>query len=94
MRKYSRAAGLAAATAALVLTAGGGISAAQVTAPKPDLKTLVAQATQLESQINSLSEQYDGLLLQLARANANAKIAQQVASGGAARPRNLCVRAR
>jgi peptidoglycan DL-endopeptidase CwlO len=88
VRKLSRAGGLAAlltlGTAALALVAGGGISAAQVTAPKPDLKTLVAQATQLESQINSLSEQYDGLRLQLARAKANAKIAQQAASRGAA----------
>jgi cell wall-associated NlpC family hydrolase len=84
VRKLSRAGGLATATAALALIAGGGISAAQVTAPKPDLKTLVAQAKQLESQINSLSEQYDGLRLQLNRAKANAKIAQQAASRGAA----------
>ena len=88
MRKYSRAAGLTTllslGAAALVLVAPAGISAARVTAPKPDLKTLVAQATQLESQINSLSEQYDGLRLQLTRAQANAKIAQLAASRGAA----------
>ena len=62
----------------------GGSSAAQVIAPNPDLKTLVAQARQLESQINSLSEQYDGLRIQLTRAKANAKIAQQAASRGQA----------
>ena len=84
MRKLSRAAGLAAVTATLALAVPGGISAAQVVAPKPDLKTLVAQAKQLESQINSLSEQYDGLRIQLTRAKANAKIAQQAASRGQA----------
>jgi peptidoglycan DL-endopeptidase CwlO len=88
VRKHSRAAGLATllslGTAALALIVPAGISMAQVTAPKPDLKTLVAQATQLESQINSLSEQYDGLRLQLTRAKANAKIAQQAASRGGA----------
>ena len=62
----------------------GGISAAQTTAPKPNLTTLVAQAKQLEFQINALSEQYDGLRIQLARAQANAKIAQNAASRGAA----------
>ena len=84
VRKLSRAASLAAVTATLALAVPGGISAAQVVAPKPDLKTLVAQAKQLESQINSLSEQYDGLRIQLTRAKANAKIAQQAASRGQA----------
>ena len=84
MRKLSRAASLAAVTATLALAVPGGISAAQVVAPKPDLKTLVAQAKQLEFEINSLSEQYDGLRIQLTRAKANAKIAQQAASRGQA----------
>ena len=71
-------------TAMLALAVPGGISAAQVIAPKPDLKALVAQAKQLEFQINSLSEQYDGLRIQLTRAKANAQIAQQAASRGQA----------
>ena len=83
MRKLSGAAGLAAATVALALIVPGGISAAQTIAPKPDLTTLVAQAKQLEFQINALSEQYDGLRIQLSRAQANARIAQQAASRGA-----------
>ena len=84
MRKLSRAASLVVATATLALAVPGGISAAQVIAPNPDLKALVSQAKQLEFQINSLSEQYDGLRIQLTRAKANAKIAQQAASRGQA----------
>jgi peptidoglycan DL-endopeptidase CwlO len=88
VRKLSRGASLAAVlisgTAMLALAIPGGISAAQVIAPKPDLKALVAQAKQLEFQINSLSEQYDGLRIQLTRAKANAQIAQQAASRGQA----------
>ena len=84
MRKLSGAASLAAATAVLAIVVPGGISAAQVITPQPDLKTLVAQAKVLETQINSLSEQYDGLRIQLNRAKANSKIAQQAASRGQA----------
>ena len=84
MRKLSGGAGLVGAAAALALVLPGGISAAQTTAPKPNLTTLVAEAKQLEFQINALSEQYDGLHIQLARAQANAQIAQNAASRGAA----------
>jgi len=85
VRKLSGAASLAAATAALALVVPGGISVAQTVAPKPNLTTLIAQAKQLEFQINALSEQYDGLRLQLTRAKANATIAQQAANRGAAK---------
>jgi peptidoglycan DL-endopeptidase CwlO len=83
VRKLSGAAGLAAATAALALVLPGGSSVAQTTAPKPNLTTLVAQAKQLEFQINALSEQYDGLRLQLTRAQADAQIADKAAARGA-----------
>jgi peptidoglycan DL-endopeptidase CwlO len=83
VRKLSGAACLAAATAALVLVVPGGSSSAQTTASKPSLATLVAQAKQLEFQINALSEQYDGLHIQLTRAKADAKIAQNAAARGA-----------
>jgi cell wall-associated NlpC family hydrolase len=83
VRKLSGGVGLVGAAAALALILPGGISAAQTTAPKPNLTTLVAEAKQLEFQINALSEQYDGLRLQLTRAQANAKIAEKAASRGA-----------
>jgi len=88
VRKLSGGAGLVSAAAALALLFSGilpgGISAAQTTAPKPNLTTLVAEAKQLEFQINALSEQYDGLRIQLGRAQANARIAESAASRGSA----------
>ena len=84
VRKLSGAAGLAAAAAALALIVPGGSSAAQTTAPKPNLTTLVAQAKQLEFQINALSEQYDGLRIQLTRAQGDARIAENAATRVAA----------
>jgi len=82
VRKLSGAAGLAAATVALALVLPGGSSAAQTTAPTPSLTTLVAQAKQLEFQINALSEQYDGLRVQLTHAQADAQIAEKAAARG------------
>ena len=79
MRKLSRAACLAAATAALALLVPAADSMAQTTSSQPSLTTLIAQAKQLEFQINALSEQYDGLRIQLSRAQADAQIAQQAA---------------
>jgi len=82
VRRLSGATGLVAATAALALIVPGGISMAQTMQPKPNLTTLVAEAKQLEFQINALSEQYDGLRIQLNRAQANARIAQDAARRG------------
>ena len=83
MRKLSGAACLAAATIALALLVPAAGSMAQTTAPKPTLANLVAQAKQLEFQINALSEQYDGLRIQLSRAQADANIAKQAATRNA-----------
>jgi len=80
VRKLSGAACLAAATTALALLVPAADSMAQTTAPKPTLTELVAQAKQLEFQINALSEQYDGLRIQLSRAQSDAKIANQAAA--------------
>jgi len=80
VRKLSGGASLAAATAALALLVPAADSMAQTTSPPPSLTTLVAQAKQLEFQINALSEQYDGLRIQLSRAQADAQIAEQAAA--------------
>ena len=83
MRKLSGAGCVAAATAALALLVPAGDTMAQTTSPPPGLTALVAQAKQLEFQINALSEQYDGLRIQLSRAQANAQIAEQAAGRAA-----------
>jgi peptidoglycan DL-endopeptidase CwlO len=70
------AAGLTAAAAALALLVPGGSVLAQTAGPKPTMATLVAEAKQLEFQINALSEQYDGLRIQLGRAQADAQFAE------------------
>ena len=77
MRKLTGVASLAAVTAALALVVPGAASEAQTRAPQPTLSQLIAQAKQLEFQINSLSEQYDGLRIQLTRARSDEKIAEQ-----------------
>ena len=77
VRKLTGVTSLAVVASALALVVPGAVSEAQTSAPKPSLSTLLAQAKQLEFQINALSEQYDGLRIQLSRAQADAKMAQQ-----------------
>jgi cell wall-associated NlpC family hydrolase len=82
VRKLSGAAGLAAAAVMLALLVPGGSSLAQTTGrtgrtgSTPTMAALIAQAKQLEFQINALSEQYDGLRIQLGRAQADAQFAE------------------
>ena len=66
-------AGGAAAAASLVLPAT--LSSAAVSRPQPSLASLVSQAKSLGHQIDMLSEQYDGLRIQLTEARAEAKTA-------------------
>jgi cell wall-associated NlpC family hydrolase len=63
-----------AATLASLLPSG--VGSAATGAPQPTLTSLVAQAKQLSNEINTLSEQYDGLRVQLSEAQAETKIAQ------------------
>jgi len=76
--------------AALVTGAATAVSlllpaASSDAAKSPSLGSLVAQAKQLEYQINSLSEQYDGLRVELSSAKtAAAKAKQAAATDGAA----------
>jgi cell wall-associated NlpC family hydrolase len=58
----------------------GGASQAQTVASTPSLKELVAQATQLSNEVDSLGQQYDGLQIQLAHANAEVRIAKKAAA--------------
>jgi peptidoglycan DL-endopeptidase CwlO len=74
VRSLKGAASLAAALALLVPAAS---SLAQTPPPPPNLAALVAVAKQLEFEINALSEQYDGLRIQLSRAQADAHLAGQ-----------------
>jgi peptidoglycan DL-endopeptidase CwlO len=83
MRKLSGTACLAAATAAVALLVPAVGTMAQTTSPPPSLSALVARAEQLEFQINALSEQYDGLRIQLSRAQADVQIADQAAARAA-----------
>ena len=71
---------VAAAGATATVTLPGGLGSAAQQFPPPSLKALVAQATQLSNQINTLSEQYDGLRIQLAQARSEEQIAVQTAA--------------
>ena len=79
-RSRRAAAALTGAAAALALLLPGGISGASTRSPAPTLSSLVARAKQLTIQINSLSEQYDGLRVELASARAQAAEAVQAAA--------------
>jgi peptidoglycan DL-endopeptidase CwlO len=68
------------AAAAFALLLPGGISSAQTRDPSPSLNSLVQQAKQLTYQINALSEQYDGLRVQLASARTEAAKAEKAAA--------------
>ncbi|HEX4060546.1 MAG TPA: C40 family peptidase [Streptosporangiaceae bacterium] len=70
-------AAIAIASASVMLPNDPGIAAQSK--PTPSLKTLISQAKALSNQINTLSEQYDGLKIQLVQARAAAKTATQTA---------------
>jgi cell wall-associated NlpC family hydrolase len=58
----------------------GGASQAQLVTSQPSLKDLVAEATQLSNEVDSLGQQYDGLKIQLGHANSEVKIAKLAAA--------------
>ena len=70
---------LAAAAVTVAVLLQGSASQAQTVTSKPSLKELVAEATQLSNEVDSLGQQYDGLKIQLAHANSEVKIADQAA---------------
>ena len=71
---------VAAAAVTVAVLLQGGASQAQTVSSKPSLKELVAEATQLSNEVDSLGQQYDGLKIQLAHANSEVKIAKQAAA--------------
>jgi len=71
---------LAAAAVTVAVLLQGGSSQAQTVSPKPSLKTLVAEATQLSNEVDSLGQQFDGLKIQLGQANSEAKTARLAAA--------------
>ena len=68
-----------AATLVSLAVPGGTVGAAAAAAP-PSLNTLLARAAKLSNQIDSLSEQYDGLKIQLTEATTEARIARETAA--------------
>jgi cell wall-associated NlpC family hydrolase len=54
----------------------GAVAGAAPTDPMPSLQSLLAQAKALSNQINALDEQYNGLRVQLAQAQAESKVAE------------------
>jgi peptidoglycan DL-endopeptidase CwlO len=79
-RGWTRTAVLATALAAtgVILPSGIGDAAQQQT--PPSLNALIAQAKTLSNQIDALSEQYDGLKIQLSQARAEAQTAATTAT--------------
>lgn len=57
-----------------------GASHAQTLQPQPTLAQLVAQATKLSNQVDSLGQQYDALRIQVAQAKSEAKLAKLAAA--------------
>ena len=75
-RAWPRVASVIGATALFSLVLPLGIGGAAPSQPMPTLKDLVAKARALSNEINSLSEQYDGLRIQLTQAQTEAKVAE------------------
>lgn len=58
----------------------GSASQAQTVSSQPSLKDLVAEATQLSNEVDSLGQQFDGLKIQLAHASSEVKTAKLAAA--------------
>ena len=69
--------------AAVAVLLPGGSSDAATAQPRPSLGALVAEARQLSNEVDSLSEQYDGLQIQISHAKMEEKLARLAASRAA-----------
>ncbi len=70
------------AAAAAVLLPGGASDAATAN-PQPTLAALVAEATRLSNEVDSLSQQYDGLEIEIAHAQTEEQLARLAAARAA-----------
>jgi len=79
-RAWFRTAVVTAALAAASVVVPSDLGSAAQRTPPPSLKSLIAQAKLLSSQINVLSEQYDGLRIQLSQAREEERTAAATAA--------------
>ncbi len=82
---------LAVATASVAVLLQGSVSQAETVRVQPSLSALVAEAKQLSNEVDSLSQQYDGLKIEVAHAKSeehyaelDAKEAEQAMAGSQA----------
>jgi peptidoglycan DL-endopeptidase CwlO len=83
VRTVRRVAPLAAAVAALAVILPGGASHAQTVQSGPSLSALVAEATKLSNEVDSLGQQYDGLQIEISHAKTEERLAKLAASRAA-----------
>jgi peptidoglycan DL-endopeptidase CwlO len=69
--------------AAVAVLLPGGSSDAATALPRPSLGQLVAEATKLSNEVDSLGQQYDGLQIQLSHSRAEEKLAKLAAQRAA-----------
>jgi peptidoglycan DL-endopeptidase CwlO len=74
---------LAAAAVTLAVVLPASASDAQTVQPRPSLNALVAEATQLSNEVDSLGQQYDGLRIEISHAKAEERLAKLAASRAA-----------
>ena len=74
---------LAATAAIAAVLLQGGASDASTVRPQPSLGSLVAEATKLSNEVDSLGQQYDGLQIQMAHAKTEERLAKLAASRAA-----------
>jgi peptidoglycan DL-endopeptidase CwlO len=80
VRTIRKVAPLAATAVAVALLLQPGASDAETSLPQPTLSALVAEAKQLSNQVDSLSQQYDGLQIQIANAKTQERLAKLAAA--------------
>jgi len=79
-RAWGRIALLAGAATLVSFVLPSGVGTAATATTPPNLHTLLVRAAKLSDQIDSLSEQYDGLKIQLTQAKTEARIASETAA--------------